>query len=136
MRCEPHKIVKMITKQTKSKKKHHLAILIVFSLTCDIIKPIHVDFPTSLRIPCVKICHYACRERLFSEIASVLKDPFPAATLFTIDFELGPALYSPWGRLTGAKKFWPKKKSKWHRQGKTFFRKLKIPRRRQYGKHM
>ena len=58
----------------------------------------------------------------FTYLRTALKGPFPWVTLFFIDFELGPALYSPWGRLTGAKKFWLKKNSKCLAQGITFFR--------------
>ena len=43
------------------------------------------------------------------------------ATLFTIDFELGPDLYSPVDGLTNAKKFWPKINSICLAQGKRFF---------------
>ena len=59
MRLQPPKIVKKMTSQTKSKKKHHLAILMVSSLTSGMIKPINVDFPTSLGIPCVEIWPHA-----------------------------------------------------------------------------
>ena len=69
----------------------------------------------------LKTCNYYALQRGLSLLKKI-KDPFPWITLFFIDFELGPALYSPWGILTGAKKFWPKIYSKCVSQGITFFR--------------